>query len=258
MAGHVGIALSSLHGDVASIDAGTPHYPASTIKLAVLATILRSGRVGSLDTAIGIHDRFAGAAGGSFMLQQADDQDDETWARLGTQMLLLDLAERMITVSGNLATDLLLEHLGFDVVRDFLADAGLAHAIGIERLIGDVAAEDSGITNTVTAGGLAALMAGIADGSLLGAPASEVALGMLARQEHRGMIPAGLPPGTWSASKGGWVPGVAHDVALVRPVAAPPYVLAVCTTTNLPTADGEALVARLSTITWEHWIAWHA
>jgi beta-lactamase class A len=72
------------------------------------------------------------------------------------------------------------------------------------------------------------------------------------------MIPAGLPAGPWSASKGGWVTGVKHDVALVRPPATPPYVLAVCTTTDMGDPDGVDLVARLSAVTWEHWAAWSA
>jgi beta-lactamase class A len=84
------------------------------------------------------------------------------------------------------------------------------------------------------------------------------AVALLARQSHLDMIPAGLPDGTWSASKGGWVTGVKHDVALVRPPAAPPYVLAVCTTTDLSDPDGMDLVARLSAVTWDLWNRWHA
>ena len=125
-------------------------------------------------------------------------------------------------------------------------------------MIGDHVAEAADVTNTVTAGGLAKLMAGITDGSLLGTEASTTALDLLSRQTHRELIPAGLPDGTWCASKGGWVPGVKHDVAQVRPPEAPPYVLAICTTADLPEAEGEELVARLSAITWEHWTRWHA
>jgi beta-lactamase class A len=71
------------------------------------------------------------------------------------------------------------------------------------------------------------------------------------------MIPAGLPAGTWSASKGGWTAAVKHDVALVRPAGAPAYVLAICTTTGLDEA-AEQLVARLSAITWGYWMTWRA
>jgi beta-lactamase class A len=87
---------------------------------------------------------------------------------------------------------------------------------------------------------------------------SATALEILGRQTHRAMIPAGLPDGTWSASKGGWVTGVKHDVAFVRSVAAPEYVLAVCTTSDLPDAAGMELVARLSAVTWEQWSRGHA
>jgi beta-lactamase class A len=82
------------------------------------------------------------------------------------------------------------------------------------------------------------------------------ALDLLAGQQHRNLIPAGLPAGTWTASKSGWVPGVRHDVALVRPDGAPRYVLAVCAS-GLPDAEAEALIVDLSRTTYEEWMQWH-
>jgi beta-lactamase class A len=257
MTGHVSIDLRSLEGRVAARDADHAHYAASTIKLPVLMALLRD-RIAQVPAALGdviVHDRFPSAAGGTFALHQSDDQDDATWTRLGTEVDLLDLADRMITVSSNIATDLIVERIGFDSVRRYLADLGLASRFGLDRLIGDSAAEDAGITNTVTASALASLMVTIATGA---DPDSVIARALLARQTHRDMISAGLPEGTWSASKGGWVAGVKHDVALVRPDAAPPYVLAICTTADLPDAAGMQLVARLSAVTWEQWSRWHA
>lgn len=255
--GSFSLDLRTLDGPVAARNADVSHYPASTIKLPVLMALLRDRTVGA-ETALGsvvVHDRFPSVVGGTFQLDQAGDQDDETWDRLGSGVDLLDLADRMITVSSNIATDLIVERIGFDPVRRYLADLGLASRFRLDRLIGDSAAEDAGITNTVTASALASLMVTIATGADFDGTA---ALGMLARQTHRDMIPAGLPDGTWSASKGGWVAGVKHDVALVRPDAAPPYVLAICTTADLPDAAGMKLVARLSTVTWEQWSTWHA
>ena len=69
------------------------------------------------------------------------------------------------------------------------------------------------------------------------------------------MIPAGLPQGVWSAGKSGWTPAVDHDVALVRPVAARDYVLAVCTTTGVG-VEAQRLVAELSAVTYERWVSW--
>jgi beta-lactamase class A len=258
-AGTFSLALVGPSGALVSRDADAPHYAASTIKLAVLAALLRDRNAGRPEAfgPVVVHADFDSVSSSSFTLQQSDDQDDDTWALLGSTADLLWLAERMIVVSGNLATDLVVERLGIGSVQRFLADAGLSGPLGFTRLIGDAAAEAAGSTNAVTAAGLASLMTGIADHTLLGAADSERALGFLAAQQHRRMIPAGLPESTWSASKGGWVPGVQHDVALVRPGSAPPYALAVCTTSPLPEPDAERLIARLSAITWEHWIRWH-
>ncbi len=256
--GRFSVSLRSLAAVVAGRDADAPHYAASTVKLAAFAALLRdraAGRPAAAGTVV-VHDRFGGAAGREFTLRQADDQDDATWALLGVEADLAWLAERMVVASGNLAADLVVERLGLDSVQRCLAAAGLEDAVRFTRLIGDASAEAAGLTNTVTAAGLAALMARIADGSLLGAD-SEEALAVLARQQHRGSIPAGLPAGTWSAGKSGWVPGVQHDVALVRPAAAPPYLLAVCTTSGLPGPDAERLIAGLSGATWEVWTRWH-
>ncbi|MGC3992713.1 MAG: serine hydrolase [Propionicimonas sp.] len=243
-------------GVVAQRRPDAPHYAASTVKLAVLCALLSRGV--DEGSTLRVHDTFESAAGGSFTLRQSDDQDDATWARLGSEVAVGELAERMITVSSNIAMDLLVERIGLAAVRDFLDRVGLGRAILLRRLIGDASAEAARTTNTVTAAGLAALMAGLADASVLPRPQADHALAILGRQQHRGMIPAGLPESTASASKGGWVPGVNHDVAFVRPDAAPPYVLAVCTTHHLDHEQGQALVARLSRTTWEHWMTWHA
>lgn len=245
-------------GDVlASRDPHASHYPASTIKLAVLVALLRD-RTAHIPAALGsvvVHDRFPSAVGGTFRLDQSGDQDDETWARLGTDVDLMELADRMVTVSSNIATDLIIERIGFSSVRRCLTALGLAAELRVDRLIGDDAAEAAGTTNSVSASALARLMTFIATGTDAD---SATALGLLARQTHRDMIPAGLPQDVWSASKGGWVPGVKHDVALVRPPAAPQYVLAVCTTADLPHDLGMEQVARLSAVTWEEWVGWHA
>lgn len=257
LSGRFSLDLRSLDGPVASRDPDASHYAASTIKLPVLMALLRD-RIAQVPAALGVvvvHNRFPSAAGGTFELKQSDDQDDQTWSRLGMEVDLLDLADRMITVSSNIATDLIVEQIGFESVRRWLLDHGLEGQLQVARLIGDAAAQDAGVTNSVSASGLATLMATIATGADAD---SATALGMLARQTHRDMIPAGLPEGAWSASKGGWVTGAKHDVALVRPPAAPPYVLAVCTTADLPDAAGMELVARLSAVTWEQWSRRHA
>lgn len=258
VAGEVSVQLRTLHGPVASHRARTSHYAASTMKLAVLVAALTEQAMGRLELGqeLEIRDTFTSATGGPFTLHQADDQDDASWARLGGSLPVGALLERMIAESSNIATNTVVEAIGFDAVRHAAA-FGCGDGMTINHLVGDERAKASDLANAVTAWGLARFMASLATGRLLSASATGHALDLLARQRHRRMIPAGLPLETWSASKGGWTETVNHDVALVRPGGAPPYVLAVCTTTGLDAA-AERLVARLSAVTWEHWMRWHA
>jgi len=225
---------------VASRHGSAPHYAASTIKLAVLGTWLASGRTDDLL----VHPDFASAAGGRFEVLQSDDQDDDTWAALGTTVPSPVLAQRMIQLSGNLATDVLAEAIGLDAIAAWLDGTGLDAGLAMGRLIGDAAAEAVGITNSVTAAGLAEVVSVLSH--------DPVAVDVLAGQRHRDLIPAGLPDDTWTASKSGWVPGVRHDVALVRPGGAPEYVLAVCTSA-LPDETAETLIQDLSRVTYKEW-----
>jgi beta-lactamase class A len=73
---------------------------------------------------------------------------------------------------------------------------------------------------------------------------------LLSRQVHLDQVPAGLPSGTPTASKSGWIPGVSHDVALVRPVGEEPFVLAVCTTIDLDETQAAAFVAGIARDVW--------
>lgn len=238
--GSVSVVLRAGSGPVAHLNESARYYAASTIKLAVLGAWLASGRTDALD----VHSGFASAAGGRFDVLQPDDQDDATWAALGTTVPSSVLAARMIQLSGNLATDLLAEALGLGAVTAWLARTGLADSLSMGRLIGDGPAAEAGITNLVTAAGLAELLATLAR--------DPAAVDLLAGQQHRNLIPAGLPEGTWTASKSGWVPGVRHDVALVRPDRSPEYVLAVCTS-GLADDRAETLIRDLSRITYEEW-----
>lgn len=230
------------------------HYAASTMKLPLLVAAHRRddrGEVG-LDAKVLVHNCFASAHDGSrFSLEQGEDQDDETWARLGATVPLRLLVRHAIVRSGNLATNLVLEQVGTDEVTAVLRDARCSPATVLPRGIEDTAARAAGLDNRVTAGDLALLMCGIASRSLASEDACREMESVLAAQEHRDGIPAGLPPGTRVMNKTGWVDGVSHDVALVRPHDAEPYVLVVCTSTGLAEDDGSRLVAAISRAVWQ-------
>lgn len=235
-------------------DEHVTHYAASTMKLPLLAAAYLRAERGELDldAEVPVHNDFGSALDGSpFRLEQADDQDDETWARVGDSQTLRELARHAIVKSGNLATNLLLEQVGPGAVAEVLSRAGCDSDTMLPRGIGDAAAREAGLDNRVTAADLALVMTAIAD-RRLAQPATCVAVEeVLLGQEHRDGIPAGLPAGTVVANKTGWVDGVTHDVALVRPPDREPYVLAVCTTLAVPQDTANALIAAVSAAVWQ-------
>ena len=231
-----------------------PHYAASTMKLPLLVAAYRRHERGELDldSDVAVHNEFSSAADGSaYSLQQGDDQDDDTWDLLGSTTSLRRLVRHAIVRSGNLATNLVLEHVGPGEVASVLVDAGCSGETALPRGIEDAAAREAGLDNTVTAHDLALVMGGIASRTLALERTCVEVEKVVADQEHRDKIPAGLPGNTYVANKTGWVEGVAHDVALVRPEGAAPFVLVVCTTVDLPENAANGLIAQVSRRIWE-------
>jgi beta-lactamase class A len=250
VAGGVDAAVAFAH------QADAVHYAASTMKLPLLVAAYRLAEAGKLDLdrQVRVHNRFASAADGTpYSLDQDEDQDDETWDRLGRTATLRWLAEHATVKSGNLATNLLLEHVGTAAVGAVLAAAGASSATTLPRGIEDAAARDAGLNNVVTARDLGLVLRGVAARTLAGAETCAEVEAVLARQEHRSGIPAGLPMGTYVANKTGWVDGITHDVALVRPADRAPYVLVVLTTLDLDETEGNKLIADVSRTVWEGW-----
>jgi beta-lactamase class A len=233
--------------------ADTTHYAASTMKVAVLAAAYRRADAGTLDldAELPVHAEFTSAAGdgSTFAMQHGYDNDDQVWDRLGSTAPLRWLLRRMVVRSSNLATNLVLERVGTGPVADAWRAAGATRSL-TGRGIEDYAAGRAGRDNLVTAADLARLLAGIATGTVASAAACDEMLAALLAQEFAEDLAAGLPPGTRIAHKNGWVDNIRHGVGVVYPDDAPPYAIAVCTTTELPADDACRLVASISTAAW--------
>jgi beta-lactamase class A len=228
--------------------AGVTHYAASTMKVALMVAAYRAHDAGrlDLDEPLPVHATFASAVPGAaaFACTPGYDSDPAVWERLGTEVPARWLVQRSIVKSSNLATNLLLERLGFDAVENVYA---LVDAPGctLTRMIQDAAALEAGLTNTVTAAGLVQVLGAIAAGAAASPAACTEMLDVLRGQEWRDDIVRGLPAGTRVAHKNGWVDGVRHSIALIEPDDAPPYLLAICTTSTGSSAPGLSAAASL-------------
>jgi beta-lactamase class A len=245
--------------------ADVTHYAASTMKVAVLAALYRSAEAGGvdLDRPVPVRNEFASAAqgAGSYSCQQSYDNDNSVWDRIGDSATLRWLAERMIVRSSNLATNLVLARVGLPAVAEVWHMVGARHGV-VGRGIEDAAAADAGITNLVTAADLATLFGAITagatgaedGGALASRDSCRAMLDTLLGQECVEDLAAGLPPGTRIAHKNGWIPGVRHGAGVVFPADAPPYAIAVCTSTPLAVNEQNdaacQLVARIAAASW--------
>jgi beta-lactamase class A len=236
-----------------SVEPDHRHYSASTMKLPILVAAHRRAERGELDLdqRVPVHDDLDSVVPGvRFRVQPGEDSDPETWAALGRDVPLSSLVQRMVTVSGNLATNLVLEHVGLAEVAAVLADAGCSERTQVVRGIEDYAARDAGTDNLVTADDLARLMVALAEGRLAGPAATAACERTLRAQTYRDGIPAGLPDDLVVGNKTGWIDGVNHDVALVRATGLPPVGIAVLVTAPGDPGQREAGIARITAAVW--------
>ncbi|WP_405058133.1 class A beta-lactamase-related serine hydrolase [Kribbella sp. NBC_01505] len=223
---------------------GRTHYSASTMKLPVAMAMLRKIEAGelTLDQPVAVHNDFASAAGGRFGVNPDEDEAPATWTKLGAKVPLGWLATEMITLSSNLATDLVLEQVGLEASNAVLAEYGDG-ASAIRRGIDDRAAQAAGISNEMSPAGLAGVLVAVDNQYLLD---------LLAGNQWNGEIPAQLPPGTRVEHKNGWDVRIRHDGGIVRPPDADPFVLVVCTTSDLPDVRAQQLIADIALEAWNH------
>jgi beta-lactamase class A len=214
----VGIAFRTLDGKSEYFfHADGPFHAASTMKVPVMIELFHQVQEGKLrlNDSITIRNEFHSIVDGSpFKLDPAVDSETELYKADGQVRTVAQLCELMITVSSNLATNLIIEKLGVENIR---TSVNLLHADGMHVLRGveDQKAYDKGLNNTTTARGLLILLTAIAENKAVDASASQQMVETLERQKFNEGIPAGLPPGTRVAHKTGEITKIHHDAAIV-------------------------------------------
>jgi beta-lactamase class A len=172
-------------------------------------------------------------AGERFELDEDGDQDPDTWAELGRTQTLRELRRRSIVLSGNLATNLVMEQTGVAAVGAVMPQ--------VRRMISDQPATDQDVVNAASAREW---------GELLTRVPEEVE-DVMRGQTYRDGIPQGLPGGTPIANKTGWIDDHTHDMAIVRPEGGTPFVLVVLTRlAGVPTDEGNARIAEVAGEAW--------
>ena len=148
------------------LGAATRFHAASTMKVPVMIQVFRDvdARRLRLDQRIPVVNTFRSLVDGSpYSLSAADDSDSSLYGRVGRAATLRELVELMITVSSNLATNILIDRV--QAARAQATAVGLgADSIQVRRGVEDAKAYRAGLNNTTTARDLGVLFAAIAQG----------------------------------------------------------------------------------------------
>lgn len=229
--------------------ADVPFRAASTIKLPILAALHQAVAHGLLRLEDELTLRPEDQVSGSGVLQVLSP---------GARLPLRDLAELMIVVSDNTATNMLLARLGLEQVNACLQGLGLrgTHVGGPLQVI----PVRSGGGNTVTALDLAELLTSIVRGRVVSWDACRRMVATLKRQQVNDALPALLPerggavlgaiPAWELAHKTGGISGHQHDVGVLY---LPGQSIVVCVLTRDCGDAGAArrLIARVGRAVWE-------
>jgi beta-lactamase class A len=229
-----------------SVHADDVFHAASTMKISVMIELFhqaQEGKVKLADTLL-IRNEFHSIVDGSpYMLNASDDSEGELYRAEGQKRTLRELCELMITVSSNLATNLLIEKLGVENIRATVHELG-ADGMNVLRGVEDNKAFQKGLNNTTTARGLAVLLGAIAEGKAVDAASSKEMVAILEWQKFNEAIPAGLPKGIPVAHKTGDITKINHDAAIV--FAKRPFILVILVRGMAENKDSAALMADIS------------
>jgi beta-lactamase class A len=216
-------------------------HAASTIKVAILVGVFGAIYRGELlpQSRVHVRNRFLSAYDGSpYRVRLDRDANPDVHREVGRTLRVSELAYAMITTSSNLATNLLLDLVGLDVLQRTLDGFGL-EGVDLRRGVEDEKAFQAGINNRITANGLVGLLRLIGEERAFSPALSRQMVDVLHGQQFKSGIPAGLPRSARVAHKTGEISTMAHDAGLVYLPDRRPYALAVLTEWE-PSATGRS------------------
>jgi len=255
----VGYAFKDLEtGQTLVINEKTIMHAASTMKVAVMVEVFRQARAGrfALDDTLLVRNDFRSIVDGSpYSLNVLDDSDASVYQAIGGNMTIRELMVKMITVSSNLATNLLIELVTPSKIMETLESLEIK-GLRVLRGVEDDKAFEKGLNNTTDALSLMKALEAIASGRAGRKEDCREMVEVLSQQTFREGIPAGLPPGVLVANKTGQIDRLDHDAAIIYPSLAgrKPLVLVILSRGLEDHKAAASLIASLAHLTYNYFI----
>jgi beta-lactamase class A len=192
-------------------------HAASTMKTPVMIEVYKQQAQGKLSLADSmlIKTDFTSIVDGSpYSLKASIDSDTLIYKEIGKKQTVASLVHRMITISSNLATNLIIERVGGKNTTQTMRDLG-AKDIQVRRGVEDAKAFAQGLNNTTTAYDLMVIFEKIAKGEAVSPEASKAMIATLLDQQFNTVLPAKLPKDVKVAHKTGSIVGVRNDSGII-------------------------------------------
>jgi len=231
--GVLGAAVGSPHETPVSVRGEEPFPAASLIKVPILIYLLREKDRGNLKLDETILLESKDKVGGSGILFELHDRIPFT---------LHDLAVLMIVVSDNTATNLLMDRLGADKIQTMIDSLGLSKTLLLRKMMIAGNAPPANYTSPLD---MFALHKKLVLGELLSRESTDLAIGILSRQQYNEKIPLLLPKEVKVAHKTGEISGVRDDCGIVL-AGNRPYILCLLTKEVTDEVKTDQILARLS------------
>jgi beta-lactamase class A len=179
---------------------------ASLIKLPILAAFWETVEARRLDPSERVSvSAEALCVGGTGVLKALAPGLQPTWS---------DLATLMITVSDNVATNLIIDRLGVEAIQGWIDKARLAET-RIERRMMDRTAMSAGRGNWTSAADMESLLLSIAGGTCVSGEASRGMRRVLEAQQIQDRLPRRLGEGVRIGNKTGNFSDLIHDAGVM-------------------------------------------
>ncbi len=192
-------------------------HAASTMKTPVMIEVFKQAEEGSfsLDDSILVKNEFKSIVDSSlYRMDISEDSGENLYQFIGSKKTIRQLVYDMITVSSNLATNILIELVHAENVMRTMKEIG-AENIKVLRGVEDIKAFEKGLNNTTDAFDLMLIFEKIATGEIISKKACSEMINILLNQEFKSRIPALLPSDVKVAHKTGSITGIEHDGGIV-------------------------------------------
>lgn len=182
-----------------------PFPSASLVKVPIMASCFLANKYGKIDLEDTVILKAKDKVGGSGLLKSA---------KSGTAFSVDKLMALMICDSDNTSSNMLIDLVGIDYIRNSFGQFGLTNT-NLARKIADFGSRNKGLENYTTARDMALILERIYYRDLIDKHASDKCLQLMKFVRTNDRIPASLPADTMVAHKTGLERMVCHDVGIV-------------------------------------------